>query len=100
MSRMGCVITYAGFPLLWCSKLRTQIYLSTTEAEYTALSQVVRNVIPFMVMMKEISFIFDTHIPKPEIFCKVFEDNQSCIAVAESKFFTEKKTSLLIIIIS
>ena len=33
------------------------------------------NIIPFMDLMKEIIFIFHIDIPKPEVFCKVFEDN-------------------------
>ena len=37
-----------------------------------------------MALMKEVSFIFDLHLPKPEVFCKVFEDNKSCIDVAKS----------------
>ena len=34
--------------------------------------------------MKEAYFIFDIHLPKPEVSCKVFKDNKSCIAVTES----------------
>ena len=74
-----------GCPVLWYSKLQTEITLSTTEAEYIALIQAMRDVIPFMVLMKEVSFIFYIHIPKPEVFCKVSKDNQSCISVVESK---------------
>ena len=58
MPRMGYVIMYTGFPVSWCSKLHTKINLSTTEAEYTALRQVMRDIINFMVLMKEVSFIF------------------------------------------
>ena len=47
-----------------------------------------REVIPFMNIMKEVSFIFDIHLPKPEVFCKVFEDNQSCIVIAGPDFFS------------
>ena len=32
-SQTGYVILYAGCPIIWCSKLQTQIALSTTEAE-------------------------------------------------------------------
>ena len=35
--------------------------------------------------MKEVSFIFDIHIQNPEVLCKLFKNNQVCIAVAESK---------------
>ena len=41
------------------------------------------------------------HLPNLELFSKVFRNNESCIAVTESKFFhQEQKTSLLSIIIS
>ena len=43
-----------------------------------------QEVIPFMSLMKEVYFIFDIHIPNPEVFRKLFEDNQSCIAIMES----------------
>ena len=77
-----CVITFAGCPVSWCRKLQKGIFLSTTEAEYIALSQAMRDVIPSMALINEVSFILDIHIPKPEAFLKVFEDNQSCIAIA------------------
>ena len=38
MSRTGYIILYAGCPIIWCSKLQTEIPLSTTESEYIALS--------------------------------------------------------------
>ena len=37
-----------------------------------------------MVLMNEVCFIFDIHLPNPEVFCKVFKDNQSCIAIVEA----------------
>ena len=54
MSRTGYVIKYVGCPVLWCSNLQTEIALSTTEEEYTALGNAIRNLIPFMGMMKEV----------------------------------------------
>ena len=60
-----------------------EITLSITEAEYIALIQDMRSVITFMAMMKEILFIFDIHLPKPEVFCNVFEEKHSRIVVAE-----------------
>ena len=56
---------YAGCPVLWYSKLQTQIALSTAEAEYIALIQAIHDVIPFMEIMKEVTFIFDIRIPNP-----------------------------------
>jgi len=44
-SRMGYIITDAGCPMHWSSKIQTEIALSTTEAEYMALSQALREVL-------------------------------------------------------
>mmetsp|Transcript_28921 Transcript_28921/g.42007 ORF Transcript_28921/g.42007 Transcript_28921/m.42007 type:complete len:105 (+) Transcript_28921:194-508(+) len=49
-----------------------------------------REVIPFMYLLQELSCIFDLHLPKPEVHCKVFEDNQSCIAIANSYKFSPR----------
>jgi hypothetical protein len=38
-SRTGYVIQYAGCPVYWQSNLKTEIPLSTAEAEYMTLSQ-------------------------------------------------------------
>ena len=65
LSRMGFVIIYARCPLTWCSKLQTKIALSTTEAEYIALSQAMREVIPFMNLMVKVGDIFPLYNPKP-----------------------------------
>jgi hypothetical protein len=37
-SRSGWIIFYAGCPIIWASKLQSQVALSTTEAEYISLS--------------------------------------------------------------
>ena len=59
-SRTGYVILYRGAPLLWVSKMQTQIALSTMEAEYIALSQSMRDLIPIREVLKEImTVVFD-----------------------------------------
>ncbi len=37
----------------WSSKMQTEIALSTTEAEYIALSQAMREVLPIIWLMEE-----------------------------------------------
>ncbi len=90
MSRTGFVIRYAGCPIGWCSKLQTEIALSTAEAEYIALSQALREVIPLITLVEELAEIFPLYINKPDFFCKVWEDNQSCIAMTETDKFTPR----------
>ena len=96
MSRTGYVIMYAGCPIHWISKLQTEIALSTTESEYIALSQALRDVIPMMALLVEINTLVKLHLPQPEINCKVFEDNNSCIAVAQSTKFTPRTKHIAI----
>ena len=50
-SRTGFIITYAGCPILWKSKMQSLIALSTTEAEYIALSTALREVIAIINLL-------------------------------------------------
>ena len=96
MSRTGYAIYYTGCPVLWSSKLQTEIAFSTTEAEYIALSSAMRDVIPLMFLMKEISLVFPVQLPTPEVSCQVFKDNTSCIKVAEYPNFTPRTKHIAI----
>ena len=90
LSRTGYVIMYAGCPLVWMSKLQTEIALSTTEAEYIALSQSMREVIPLIGILSEIAPVFGTVKPVPQMKCSVFEDNNSCLALAKAPRMTPR----------
>ena len=79
-SRSSWVIRFAGAPITWASKMQTITALSTTEAEYIALSTSLREVIPLMGILKE------THehgLPvqylPPKVHCTVFEDNSGAL---------------------
>ena len=88
MSCTGYIIRYAGCPIVWCSKLQTEIDLSTSEAEYIALSHSLITIIPLMALVEELSDIFPLYINKLDFHCKLFEDNQSCIAMTKSSNFS------------
>lgn len=79
MSRTGYVIMYANCPIIWCSKLQTQITLSTTESEYVALSQSLRDVIPLLDLLRELSNAIPSDDNTPKIHFSIFEDNKGCI---------------------
>jgi len=52
-SRTGYVIMFAEYPLIWSSKLQTEIALSSTEAEYIALSTAMREIIHLIDFLRE-----------------------------------------------
>jgi histone deacetylase 1/2 len=82
-SRTGYFITYCGCPVTWASKLQTEIALSTTEAEYIALSTALREVIPLMEQIKEARENgFDFPFAPARVHCKVFEDNSGALEMA------------------
>jgi hypothetical protein len=83
-SRTGYVITYAGCPLYWGSKLQTCIALSTTEAEYVALSQALRDAIPIMNILKEMrEYKFHDKPSQHRVHCKAFEDNTGALELSK-----------------
>ena len=75
-------ILYAGAPLLWVSKLQTEIALSTTEAEYIALSHSMRDLIPTKHLLHELAVFFNIPAPDMVTSCTVFEDNASAQQLA------------------
>ena len=83
-SRTGFVITYTGCPIVWASKLQTDIALSTTESEYSAsLSEATREILALMGLMEEIKgrTVPDT-VSVPTVRCTIFEDNEGAVAIA------------------
>ena len=55
-----------------------------------------RTLIPFMEFMKEVSFIFNIHLPNLEVFYRVFKDKKSCIAIAESNRISPRTKDIAI----
>jgi hypothetical protein len=95
-SRSGYLLMFMGCPLIWGSKLQTQIALSTMEAEYIALSLAMRELIGLRELLKD---IYTTVLCDPKGLNKinyhtiaktfgeipqsiVHEDNQACLKFA------------------
>jgi hypothetical protein len=83
-SRTGYIISYASCPIIWASKLQTEVALSTTEAEYNAISTSLREVIYLMQIVAEIkpSIGLKTFEKAPTLHCKLFEDNSGALEMA------------------
>jgi hypothetical protein len=88
LSQTGFVICYANCPLVWCSKLQTEIALLTAEANYIAISHALCDTIQFQNLVKEVSCIFLLPNPITNFCITVHEDNLSAICMAESLKFT------------
>ena len=101
LSWAGYVITFCGCPILWASKLQSEIALSTTESKYIALSSATREILPLWRVLQDIAlntFIQSPTSQKDFILTnafhslispsKVYEDNTACIVLAttESNF--------------
>jgi hypothetical protein len=84
-SRTGYVILYASCPVIWASKLQSEIALSTTESEYLAISTATREVLPLMELVQEMQdHGCGLTATTPRLHCRVFEDNSGAIEVATS----------------
>ncbi len=88
LSRTGYIITYGVCPIHWVSHLQMEIALSTAEAEYIALSQSLRGVLPLISLLKELHKSIPLKVNPPNFVCKVHEDNQSCILMASLHKFS------------
>ena len=89
-SRTGYIITLGGCPMVWASKLQTEIALSTLEAEYIALSQAMRELLPLRRLLKEIVAELAMDVPDCQLHSKVFEDNNGALGLATSPKLTPR----------
>jgi hypothetical protein len=90
-SRTGYVIRLAGAPLIWKSKLQTEISLSTLESEYSALSQAMRQLIPLRLLIIELMGVLGPReLLMSSISCTVFEDNNGALALATNQRITAR----------
>jgi hypothetical protein len=89
-SRTGFILIFAGCPLMWASKLQTEIALSTTEAEYIALSQSMRDLLPTRELINEVLQHLTIDLQGVTTHSTVFEDNQGAIALANAPKMTPR----------
>ena len=90
MSRTGYVIAYTGCCIHFVSKLQTENALVTSEAEYIALYQSIREVIPLMNLLEEINKTFPILLGASNIKFTVHKYNQSCINMSQSPKFSPR----------
>ena len=82
-SRTGYILFIANCPVVWVSKLQTDIATSTMEAEYNALSMSMRDILPLRTLTQEISTSIGLGSGMTKICpTKIFEDNTGALKLA------------------
>jgi len=87
----GYTMLLNGNPIHWVSKLQSLVALSTTEAEYIALSQSMRDLLPMRELLSDIQQYMQLeskHLIR--IKSTIFEDNNGFITVANAPKMTPR----------
>ena len=79
----GCIIYFCGIPVAWKSKSMKSVVLSTTEAEYVAVSEVVKEIMFWYQMLRSM----EIKVPLPN---KIQVDNVGAIWFANNSSVSEK----------
>jgi hypothetical protein len=96
-SRSGYIIKLGNCPLVWKSQLQTKIALSTLQAEYSALTQCMRTLLPLRTLLIDTS----KAIKHPAevvstIKCTAFEDNNGSLILANQQKITARTKHFLV----
>ncbi len=87
-SRTGYVITVAGCPIYWSSKLQTETATSTMEAEIIALGSCCRKLLPIIAFVDEIGVAIGYKKPNDDdhssssMHITIHEDNSGALILA------------------
>ena len=83
-SRTGFVITVAGCPVLWQSKLQTETALSTMEAEIVALAHSCRELFPVMDLVSRLGPAVGLDGGETNMNVSIHEDNAGALILAQT----------------
>jgi len=76
-------IVYTNGPIMWRSKLQQTVALSSTEAEYMALSETIKEILYFRSLMNELGY--EQHGPT-----RIYEDNNGALKLAKNSVFHDR----------
>jgi hypothetical protein len=86
-SRTGFVICVADCPVIWVSKLQTEISTSTLEAEYVALGHCCRSLFPLMRTVKGVAKVVGMSTDETtKMHVKIHEDNAGALKLAKMEY--------------
>lgn len=82
--RTGYFIAFATCPVLWSSKMQTEVTLSTTEAEYITLSQSTQELIHICDLLQGLAKAPKLIVSSSVAHSTIFEDNKGCVELANA----------------
>jgi hypothetical protein len=86
-STFRCCFTLGSSMVSWCSRKRTSVALSTTKAEYIALSMTVREAVWLHKLLANLSeHVLDSTI--------IHYGNQSCVKISDNPVFHDKSNHI------
>ena len=77
LSRMGYMIMYKNCPIIWTGQIQTEIVIITMEAEYIMLNQATRDVLPFVIIIKEIKILLKLQCGTWKVLWSISKNSQS-----------------------
>jgi hypothetical protein len=96
-SRSGCIIALGGFPLVWKSRLQTEISLSTLESECSCLSYTMRTVLSMRVILLETIQVLNLPLALTStVSSRVFEDSAGALLLRTQHRFTNPTKYFLV----
>jgi hypothetical protein len=78
ISVMGCVVYFMNVPVCWCSHGQKSVMLLTTEAEYMACSEFVKEILFILNLLRHLQ-------EKVQLAIRVCVDNIGAIFLAENQ---------------
>jgi len=88
-SHTSYCLTLGTYPVLWVLHLQTEIALSTTAAEYIALSQAMCDLLPMWALLQELGTAMSFDFSHPALLhSTVFEDNNGALQLYHSPKIT------------
>eukprot|EP00957_Ditylum_brightwellii_P160821 12243405-Ditylum_brightwellii.AAC.1 len=80
----GFVLTLGGTPILWGSKMQSEISYSTMEAEYILLSHSTQGLLPAKWLMEELAQSLGLEQDVVSIISTIWEDNNGVLVLASN----------------
>ena len=82
-SNSGYLFKFMGAPISWSCRKQSCVAISTTEAEYIALSEACQEAVWLIRLLSDFS-------PGSRILTAIYEDNQSCLKLLDSNKFSNR----------